>query len=551
MRPSKYQLTIIDAVVKAKDKTNQSFVVNALAGSGKTSTLLLICNELLKTGVELSDIQILVFAKENEQTLKQKFGRLWKSSISTLHSIGRRYLAEYYQWKNKPALCSQKYTDIGERLGYYTKTIKRETVWGTLLLDNIVENESDFKQLFDLSRVNLSDCSPASLKNLCNHYNIEGINDFVISSKIITEILNIGSEEAKQGFYDFTDMIYLPSKIQQKIKKQPKWILVDECQDLNAAQLNLALKIGNGESNYIFVGDRHQAIYGFAGADCNSVETIVQKTIAIQMPLSICYRCPESHIKLVQSTFPILGIEQKNNVSKGVIELLGEYDAIEKMIDGDLVLCRFTAPLILMCIKLLGEGKKAIVKGTDIAKKLAKTLRKIAKIKNFNYSRFLEFSQEFLQKKLKQLYEKDLNAQAWNLKDEIEAIETIYRQRSDINSIEALIDSIIPLFSDQDSPITLCTIHRAKGLEKDRVYLLEATIMPCSFPKMTSWQIEQESNLLYVALTRSTHYLGIVGYRTPHWLPAELLEQYKYSNFAKVITQDTLKEGTTKQLQLI
>lgn len=550
MRPSKYQSAIIDAVVKAKDKTNRSFVINALAGSGKTSTLLLICNELLKIGIEPSDIQILVFGKENEKTLKQKFGRLWKSSISTLHSIGRRYLAEYYQWKKKLAPCSQKYTDIGERLGYYTKTAKKETYWGTLISEEIIEcdAEGSFKKILDLARVNLSDCTSSSLKELCNHYNIEGIKDFTATSRIVKEILKIGQKEAEQGSHDYTDMIYLPSIIKYKKNTQPKWILVDECQDLNVAQLNLILRIGNEQSNYVFVGDRHQAIYGFAGADCNSVQTIISKTKAIELPLPICYRCPESHIKLVQNTFPSLGIEEKEKGEKGVIELFKSSEVLDKINDGDLVLSRFTAPLVLMCIKLLGKGKKAVVKGRDIIKELSKIIRQIAKSRDFNYFRFLEFSQSFLQTKVEQLEKKELYELAINLKDIVQAIEIIYKERSEINNIEELIDSITPYFSDTECPINLCTVHRAKGLENDRVFILGSSGFPYAFRKMTLWQLEQEKNLHYVALTRSTQYLGLVAIEHPRWLPDELLKEY--SSEKNEITKVSFV-GTTKQLQLI
>jgi len=66
--------------------------------------------------------------------------------------------------------------------------------------------------------------------------------------------------------------------------------------------------------------------------------------------------------------------------------------------------------------------------------------------------------------------------------------------------LENYIDS---LCSDESSPITLSTCHRAKGLESDRIFIISPHDLPMVWRNQQGWQLEQENNLLYVALTRS------------------------------------------------
>lgn len=98
------------------------------------------------------------------------------------------------------------------------------------------------------------------------------------------------------------------------------------------------------------------------------------------------------------------------------------------------------------------------------------------------------------------------------------AIVAIYQALPLAESISDLSDYIDKLFSDNDDGfVALCTCHRAKGLEADRVFLYKPDDMPMTWRDIKPWQKEQEDNLLYVALTRSKSELYIVG--KPHWLP--------------------------------
>ena len=292
--------------------------------------------------------------------------------------------------------------------------------------------------------------------------------------------------------------------------------LVHNCQDLNAVQLELVMILAGSTGRILAVGDPRQAIMGFAGADDESYNNIVKRTKAIEMPLSICYRCPRSHIELVKEIYPQIPIEPSPKAINGTITQI-DSDDIEKLIkSGDMVLCRKTAPLVRLCIRLISRGIKATVKGRQVGKSLEKELEEIAKLPGYNFKFFNDTLAQYYEIKLQKYQGLDNEEQLVEiLKDKLQAIATIYQSQPQATGIEDLKHYIDQLFSDKNSPITLSTCHRAKGLQAERIFIYQPEDMPMKWKNQQDWQLEQEENLLYVALTRSKSELFIVG--TPEW----------------------------------
>jgi DNA helicase II / ATP-dependent DNA helicase PcrA len=59
------------------------------------------------------------------------------------------------------------------------------------------------------------------------------------------------------------------------------------------------------------------------------------------------------------------------------------------------------------------------------------------------------------------------------------------------------------LFTDGTAAVELSTIHRAKGLEVDRVFIIRPDKLPLCWKGQLPWQAKQEQNLKYVAITRA------------------------------------------------
>jgi DNA helicase II / ATP-dependent DNA helicase PcrA len=522
MKPSKYQQKILDWL--SKDTGNAT--CNAVAGSGKTTTLKLAAQKLQSMGLQPSDIKTIVFGKQNSLDLIAKFGREWKYSIQTLHSVGFRVLQqEIGRFAYNERIVSSKYRSIAENKKLIPKKTKKRTYKGSLTESKAISRVEHFLTLIDLARLTLSDLSVESIKRIAYHHNLEGIHDFKRVSRAIANILIEGQEQAiNEHRIDFTDMVWLPVEwgLNEKSWFQTyKFVLVDECQDLNAAQLELSLMLAGDNGRMLYVGDPRQAIFGFAGADNRSYQKIVERTEATELPLSLCYRCPKSHIELVNQIYPQIPIEYTPEAAPGILECIENSDLWNaehsgRLVVGDMVLSRKTAPLVSLCIRLIGRGIAATVKGKDIGKQIKSELEAIADLHGFRYEEFNLFVEEYRRFKF-QAYENLDNVEQLkeNLADKLNALSTIYSSQPNATCVAHLCTYIDDLFSDDESPITLSTCHRAKGLEGDRIFIIKPEDMPMVWERQLQWQKEQEDNLLYVALTRSKSALYIVG--KPDW----------------------------------
>lgn len=509
--PSRFQLAIIDWILTGEGNG----CCNAVAGAGKSSTLKIAAQTLEEKGFKPRDIKISVFGKANALDLIKKFGDRWKGSISTLHSAGFTLVKQYLNirsgWDVK--VSDNKYKWIAQDLNLIFGRKNRRSI---LKDQKIIENTNDFLELINLVR--LTDVKPTAenILKIARHFEIEQVYKPDYVARWIQRCLQIGEQQAinKQCF-DFVEQIWLPSHWDlgnESWFKPYKFVLVDECQDLNKAQLNLVKILAGSTGRILSVGDPKQAVMGFAGADDDSYHNIVKETRAIELPLSICYRCPKSHIDLVKKQFPSIPIEAAKNAKIGEIKQIKPEQIIDHVINGDMIIGRKTAPLVGLCIRLISQGKKAIVKGKKIGETLKKELDEIAKLPIYHWNYFNDCLEQYRQIKLQQYQGLDNEEQLKEiLQDKLQAIATIYQSNPQATGIEDLKTEISRLFSDDNAPITLSTCHRAKGLEAERIFIYKPGDMPMKWKNQQDWQFEQEENLLYVALTRSKRELFICG----------------------------------------
>jgi len=152
-------------------------------------------------------------------------------------------------------------------------------------------------------------------------------------------------------------------------------ILVHNCQDLNKAQIELALRSVAEGGRVIAVGDRNQSIYGFRGADIEAIPRVIKTLNAKTLPLSISYRCPRAVVELAQTLVP--EIEAAEKAREGVVDFAAMRQALGDMETGDMVLCRTNAPLVEVAYSLIRSGQKAVMRGRDIGKGLIHIVKKM------------------------------------------------------------------------------------------------------------------------------------------------------------------------------
>ena len=513
--PSNYQLAIIDWILNELGHG----CCNAVAGSGKSSTLSIVAKTLEESGLKPSEIKICVFGKLNAQDLIKKFGQAWKESISTIHSAGFSLVKKELGIRSSYDIDinGQKYKRIAQDLDLIPK---RNNPIGRLRSEHIIGDDNDFLKLIDLVRLTNQQPTRQVVQDIALHFEIDDVWKPDLVARWIEFCLKIGEEQAiKKECLDFTDQIWLPVKWklnEAKWFRPYKVLLVDEAQDLNAAQLELVMILAGSSGRILAVGDPRQAIFGFAGADNQSYQKITERTNAVELPLSICYRCPISHIELVKKIYPDIPIEPSPTATEGTITHI-KNEQIEGLIKaGDMVIGRKTAPLVSLCIKLISRGTKCTVKGKDIGESLKKDLDDIVKVPGYNFQFFNHAVSIYHRIKAQKYQGLDNEEQLLkNLEDKMQAITIIYQSQPQAINIDDLKYYIGTLFSDTNSPVTLSTCHRAKGLESDRIFIYKPEDMPMTWKNQQAWQLEQEQNLLYVALTRSKSELFIVG--DPEW----------------------------------
>lgn len=96
---------------------------------------------------------------------------------------------------------------------------------------------------------------------------------------------------------DFDDQLWLPYVLGIRFPVIHN-IFLDEAQDTNPVQQELLARIPN--ARILAVGDSHQAIYAFRGADANAMESLRERFNMTELPLSVSYRCSKSVVREAQ-----------------------------------------------------------------------------------------------------------------------------------------------------------------------------------------------------------------------------------------------------------
>jgi len=250
-----------------------------------------------------------------------------------------------------------------------------------------------------------------------------------------------------------------------------------------------------------------QAIYAFAGAMNDSFERLREHFGAGVKPLSICYRCPSSVIEMAQEIVP--EIEAAPNAPAGVVDTIEEGQFEEMLAPGDMVLCRTNAPLLKLCFELISRKVHARVRGRDIGAQLAALARSIGK-DLVDFDSFPMAVRSWRDAQILALSAKtDAEFAIQSAKDRAECLLTCFASFQPA-TCDALAQKIQSLFSDEHSPVILSTVHKAKGLENPRVFIIRPELIPLVWKGQQPAQLRQEMNLKYVAITRAQQELYFV-----------------------------------------
>jgi len=504
---SNYQNDIFDFLKNG----NGNGVVNAVAGSGKTTTLV---RGASFDAIRHSNSRFVAFTRTIANELQARLGK--NMEASTCHSLAYGMTRGYL--RKKLQVEQYKYYDILKDMHPEMKKEARSVAIKVINYLQLTYSEVTAANIEDISLRYGIDIS--SFRDLyCEEDEDEERPGEDASDdetnprkpkpnivKTIKEAMNEGHRQAKKcGVVTFNDMLYYAVRWGEPYYTYD-FLFVDECQDLSRVQ-NKLLKMCAGNGRVVGVGDPNQAIFGFAGAGDDSFYEFAESFDADEYPLSICYRCPTSHIKLAQEIVPQI------ESAPGAIE--GQVDHIKKkmlpsvLMDGDLILCRATAPLVKLCLELVVQDCGVTILGKKIGQQLSSIARQSAKKKGFSFFEFPLFLRRFCRMKMDRLIQDGRDSLAETVADQQQAILYFYNELNTDN-LKQFCKAMESLFSDQPSPIRLATVHKAKGLEADNVYILCPEKMPLMWKNQQAWEYQQEMNIKYVALTRAKKELWFV-----------------------------------------
>lgn len=445
-------------------------VVVARAGSGKTSTIVEGFRYLPRGKKTL----MVAFNKSIADELKQRAPSY--VDVMTLHSLGFRAIKQAFG--NDVVLENDK---------------------AMMLATELLGDD------YELFEVKLSICkcvslckgflidTPTKVDELIDKFGIETFEylreDFI---KYVLKVLAMC--KAKKQVIDFDDMIWFPFVYRLNVGKFDI-VFVDEAQDLNAAQMAMVLSACKMDGRIIAVGDPAQSIYQFRGADSEAIPNFINKLKAKTLPLSVTYRCPKKVVTLAKEIVP--DIVAPTTAPEGVIHEVQAEELLKLTKPGDFVLSRTNAPLVKYCMALLKAGVPANIQGRDVGSNL---LYFIKKSKAKTIVKFTEYVVNWRDQEIRRLM-----AEKKQPDIAIDKAECLLNLCEGTLTIKDLQETIEKLFSDVDdtAKVVFSTTHKAKGLERDRVFVLAGTYRKGS-------GVQEEDNLWYVAVTRAKKELFLV-----------------------------------------
>ena len=491
--PSPYQEKIFEFIVHG----NGNAVISAKAGSGKTST----CVTAIKLIKPKNKVMFLVFNKSIAEELSQKLKDYPNVEVRTSHSLGFAIIRKNVE--GEVELDEFKYRR------YIKSNISELTTIDVTLTKNQLYNYIEsICALVDFARFNLAQTAE-EVKSLAVKYDVPIFFD---ECDVVIKVLEWGKTELNS--IDYADMVWLPVELSMNARAfQKDFIFIDECQDQSLMSIELFLKCFKRGTRFIAVGDEDQCINTFCGSSEEAFQYMKDYPKTSQFDLPICYRCPKTVVELAKTLVP--DIECREDAPKG--------DIIEKcwtssLRSGDMVLCRSKAPLLKVYTKLLRKGIQCHIKGQDIGTNLKKLIEEVD-IEELNtnlksdgvfvrlYDNLFEIRNKLMESKGLDYQDATLTNYITNSYDMIKALTVLAENYTTKTELLSHIDEI---FDETREGVILSTIHKAKGLEADNVYILCNSSMPSSLAKK-EWEKKAEQNLIYVAYTRAKKKLGFIS----------------------------------------
>jgi len=494
MKLTKEQYKIINS--------NGNIKINAVAGSGKTSTVIEYANARPKN----SKILYLAFNKSVKLEAVKKFSDkgLTNVKVETAHSLAYKNIV----FKNNYKVRHQ---------GYKTYEIVE--------LLKIKGNDETHTEFIIANHINkfVSFFCNSNKQRVKDLSYLEVVSDYKAKKfvkafyKYIEKKTRLFLSKMDKGEIEITHDFYLKKFQLSNPKLDFDYILFDEGQDASPAMLDIFIK---QRATKVIVGDTHQQIYGWRYA-VNSLEKTNFKTYH----LSTSFRFSQ---KIANLGMEIL--KWKNYLDNyKPISIIGKGKTKDNKVKA--VLARTNLGLLLKAIEYVTEKEKIkyiYFEGNINSYTYADEGASLYDILNL-YNGKRRLIRDKLIKKMKSLAE---------LKDYIEKtedvqlglmLEIVKEYGNEIpNIIKRIKEKHVENVEKEKAEMIFSTVHRCKGMEYDAVQIVNDFITEEKLEKLKTnnseneiniSKLNEEINLLYVAITRTKNSIYIPETLVPKNFP--------------------------------
>ena len=516
-KPTPEQQRIIDATIAGENVS-----VKAFAGTGKTSTQVLIA-EAFKATRPGNYLTYFAYNRAMADEAKARFPA--NTAVSTAHSLAARakihgkpisdlYMKRLVMGSGMKTLRDQIADKLSGDVDRVRAYFPREytavsAIMGTL--QNFLQ--SDAKQV-----------SPkhASLEHALY---IKDMQDVETAHKFTRAVC-----ESAQALWDrmqfdrqfpVTHDVYLKAWEMDGDFSGRDLVLFDEAQDANPVMISVLKKMHAAGSQVVLVGDPHQAIYGWRGA-VDAMHAFPEFT---QLSLTESWRFGQNIADKAQTFLNIAGetqILKGRNPNPGIFadQRRGFPDSKEAFVPNA-ILCRTNAGVIMDTLEAIQSGQRPYIVGnagsqSSGAEEAAKLLSAMGGLYDgaSNRPRHPEIA---LFENWEDLMEFSEGADGKQLK----AFAKFTMEQKQHGTLEKTIDALKnhTAKTKADADITICTMHKSKGLEWDYVRVGSDidTVDVVNAHRYNDKQdlafsLSQENyKLLYVAWTRGKQGFDAIG----------------------------------------
>jgi len=435
--------------------------VKAFAGTGKTTTLV----EFAKKRPN-KKIIYLAFNASVVSHAKKIFPR--NVEVVTAHSLAYRFIGRNYSHKLKYKLRVQDIRD------YLSLKNNRE---GNLIGKTILELLTNY---FYSSYKNLRDAFDHSLIYPISHETL------MIYSEAVLDAM-----KDKENNFPITHDFYLKMYQLYGPKLNKDYILFDEAQDANPAIVDIIYKQMDCGVNVVFVGDEHQAIYGFRGAK-NTLRKVRPNAV---LYLTESFRFGVEIANVVNAILKVGKKEKRSVVGYRESDFFGEIDPSKLFA----IITRTNSNLFLKACELAEKNKKIYFVGGYKSYQFHK-IKDVEYLYNENFNMIRD---EHV-KSFKGFSEMMETSEEVDDKELIYLGKVVDKYKGKVSKVLRKIkESTVTEMNDAD--VILTTAHKSKGLEFDQVMLTndyvnfvdnDGNLLPFKMK-------EEEINILYVAASRA------------------------------------------------